>query len=163
MSDTNLLQSIVADPSVRDAINAQFEAKRADIQAQLAELDSAQASLFDGAEAAPAPTKRGRPKGSTNKPKDASDAGSASSKGRPRGKRTGPSQRQQVIAVLAKHKNGLRSGELAEKTGISSKVLQTLLSVMKSKHNEIKTTGKARNKGGGSQGFTYFLTAKAGK
>lgn len=138
---TNVLESLTNDPSVKQAVLAGIEARRASLQEQLAELDEAEKSL-SGDEGA---KRRGRPKGS--------------GKGRPRGKRTGPSQRQQILTLLADNKEGLRAGDLGEKTGIDSKVLQTTLSVMRSKHKEIKVSGKSKRDGG--LGFVYAIT-KAG-
>lgn len=131
MSDNQLIQSLTTDPAVKQALLDSINAKRAELEAQLAELDAAEAEL---------------------------GAKSKSPKGRPRGKRTGPSQRQKILTVLAENKGGLKARELVEKTGIDSKVLQTTLSNMKSKYSEIKTSGKSKKAGG--DGFVYAITRK---
>lgn len=151
MSD-NVLQSLAESPAVKQAMLAQIGSQRAELQAKLSELDSVEASL-SGAQAS---KRRGRPAKAAAK---ASKSKSGAPKGRPKGKRNGPSQRHRVLELVAKNKNGLKADAICEKLGIDKQVLQTLLSVMKNKNNELKTSGKSRKQKG--EGFVYSIT-KAG-
>ena len=130
MSDNQLLQSLTSEPSVKQALLASINEKRAGLNAQLAELDAAAAELGSG----------------------------SAPKGRPRGPRTGPTQRQQILEVLAENKAGLRAREIASMTGIDTKVIQTTISTMRKKHEEVKAGGTAKRDGG--EGFVYSITSK---
>lgn len=143
----NVIESLASNPAVKEVMLAQISTRQAELQAELSELEAAATSL-NGDEAPEAPKKRGRPAKSAGAPK-----------GRPKGKRTGPSQRVQVLTLIAKSKSGLKFEEICEKSKIDKQVLHTLLSVMKNKSNLVKTSGKSRKQKG--DGFTYSIT-KAG-